>query len=49
MGYRQLQVYERSYKAALAVYRDDKKISGKRGKYGMTKSNADEQALCMSP
>ena len=35
MGYRQLQVYERSYKAALAVYRMTKRFP-EREKYGMT-------------
>ena len=35
MGYRQLQVYERSYKAALAVYRMTKGFP-EREKYGMT-------------
>ena len=35
MGYRQLQVYERSYKAALAVYRMTKRFPESE-KYGMT-------------
>ena len=35
MGYRQLQVYERSYKAALAVYRMTKGFPESE-KYGMT-------------